>query len=70
MQEQTWTMVLRCYECAGKFTLTHMPLARLTTVQLIAVCPHCSARPHSAAGTLHRIFDLRCEHGHAPKSAA
>ena len=74
MQEQTWTMVLRCYHCSGKFTLTHMPLERLTSVTLIAVCPHCGARPEFAdknqRSRLHRVFDLRSDRAHRSKTAA
>jgi DNA-directed RNA polymerase subunit RPC12/RpoP len=68
---QTWTMVLRCYRCTGKFTLAHMPRERLTTLPLVAVCPHCGTRP--AVGTkaedtrVHRVFDLRFDRPAPPR---
>ncbi|HTM10478.1 MAG TPA: hypothetical protein VL754_18985 [Verrucomicrobiae bacterium] len=68
----TWTMVLRCYECSGKFTLSHMPREQLTTLPLVAVCPHCGARPaiglRDEQSRLHRVFDLRFDHARHARS--
>jgi DNA-directed RNA polymerase subunit RPC12/RpoP len=67
---QTWTMVLRCYGCGGKFTLAHIPREQLTSLPLVATCPHCGIRP--AIGTIaeetyiHRVFDLRFDRPPAP----
>jgi hypothetical protein len=44
---KAWTMVLRCHRCAGKFTLHEMPLERLSSLPLVAACPHCGALPRS-----------------------
>jgi hypothetical protein len=62
----TWTLVLRCFACNGKFTLRRLALDRLLAVPLATPCPHCAARPRVAsrspeAGKLHKIFDLREE---------
>jgi DNA-directed RNA polymerase subunit RPC12/RpoP len=66
-------MVLRCHRCHGKFTLRDLPMERLTSLPLVAVCPHCGARPEIAPANqhskMHRVFDLRCD-GAAKKSAA
>ncbi|HEY6198734.1 MAG TPA: hypothetical protein VI231_09005 [Candidatus Binatia bacterium] len=40
---KTWTMVLRCHRCTGKFTLREMPLDKLSSLRIVAVCPHCGA---------------------------
>jgi hypothetical protein len=62
-----WTLVLRCYNCNGKFTARHLALDRVSVVPLITPCPHCSARPHVASGSsekirsVHYVFDLREE---------
>jgi len=67
-------MVLRCYQCSGKFTLSHMPLDQVTSLPLVAVCPHCGTRPGIAArnqqSRLHRVFDLRADRANSSKSAA
>jgi len=67
-EARTWTVVLRCYMCSGKFTLRHLTLDRVLTLPLVAPCPHCAARPCIATGyysdkhsSVHRIFDLREE---------
>jgi hypothetical protein len=40
-----------------------MPLDKLSSLPLIAVCPHCGERPEIASANqqskLHRVFDLR-----------
>ncbi|HEY2986915.1 MAG TPA: hypothetical protein VGL11_04265 [Candidatus Binatia bacterium] len=63
-----WTIVLRCYNCNGKFTVRHLALDRVSAVALVTPCPHCSARPSIVAGPqskekskLHGIFDLKEE---------
>ena len=70
---KTWTMVLRCHRCAGKFTLHEMPLERLSSLPLVAACPHCGALPEVAPANrrskLHRVFDLRYDSA-TKKSAA
>jgi DNA-directed RNA polymerase subunit RPC12/RpoP len=48
---KTWTMVLRCHRCAGKFTLREMPLERLSSLPLVAACPHCGAGRRSRRRT-------------------
>lgn len=67
-EARTWTVVLRCYMCSGKFTLRHLSLERVLTLPLVTPCPHCAARPSIATGyyseehsSVHRIFDLREE---------
>ena len=58
-------MVLRCYQCGGKFTLSRMAGERVTALPLIAACPHCGTEPELRTKenrTTHRIFDLRSEH--------
>ena len=70
---KTWTMVLRCHRCFGKFTLREMPLDKLSSLPLVAACPHCGARPEIAPpnqrSKLHRVFDLRYDSA-TKKSAA
>jgi len=67
---KTWTVILRCYACYGKFTLRYLTLERVLTLTLVAPCPHCAARPVISRGhdsdeqsRVHRIFDLREELG-------
>jgi Zn finger protein HypA/HybF involved in hydrogenase expression len=72
--KQNWTIVLRCYQCSGRFTIAHMPFQQLTSVPLIAACPHCGAYPQIVAAQnesqVHRIFDLRSDRAQPTKSAA
>jgi hypothetical protein len=60
----TWSILLRCCACRGKFTLHRLTRDRVLLVPLVTSCPHCAARPHVAAydteeSKLHRIIDLR-----------
>lgn len=60
-----WTLVLRCYQCSGKFTSRRLTLDKVRALPITAPCPHCGARPLvppvDAAGQarVHGIVDLR-----------
>jgi DNA-directed RNA polymerase subunit RPC12/RpoP len=62
-QEKLWTIVLRCYNCSGKFTLVGVTFHKLTILPLVAPCPHCDARPvilpRESDSRMHIVFDLR-----------
>jgi hypothetical protein len=51
-----------------------MPLQQLTSVPLIAACPHCGANPEIVAAQnqsqVHRIFDFHSDREQPTKSAA
>jgi hypothetical protein len=60
-----WTVVLRCHECGGKFTIRHLSLDKVSATCLVTPCPHCGSRPYVAPGPgynersrLHAIFYL------------
>ncbi|SRR5258705_731520 len=63
----TWTLVLRCYQCGGKFTSHRLTLDKVTALPITAPCPYCGARPvvapvdSPAATKMHGIFDLKEE---------
>ncbi|HEY1266150.1 MAG TPA: hypothetical protein VGH16_02760 [Candidatus Binatia bacterium] len=65
---QPWTIVLRCYRCQGKFTVTDVSFSKVAALPLVTPCPHCRARPFVSAredeSRVHRVFDLR-RRGHA-----
>jgi DNA-directed RNA polymerase subunit RPC12/RpoP len=61
----TWTIVLRCYRCATRFTLPHLTFETITTLPLVAACPRCGTQPviHSQAETgrgskMHEVLDM------------
>jgi rRNA maturation endonuclease Nob1 len=61
----TWTIVLRCYKCATRFTLPHLTFDTLTTLPLVAPCPYCGAQPVIRSKTasderssMHDVLDL------------
>lgn len=62
---KSWTLVLRCHACGGKFALRHLDLERVYLIPQVTPCPHCDARPRiypqgsAERSQLHHIFDLR-----------
>jgi hypothetical protein len=65
---KTWTLVLRCYACAGKFTQRHLTFDKVSALPLILPCPYCTARPYVGQRTrpgerfqIHGIVDLEDE---------
>jgi len=64
--DQTWTLVLRCYACGGKFTQRHLSFDKVSALPLILPCPYCTARPARRAGPnqsfeIHHLVDLESE---------
>ena len=61
----TWTVVLTCYNCGGKFTERHLTTEKVRALPLMTPCPNCGARPvvsrsDSKSPTIvHRLFDVR-----------
>ncbi len=76
LRQKTWTVVLRCYACRGRFAVAKVTLDRLAQAPQAAPCTHCGALPDPTAWTkIHRILDMREEtsggnHGDPPPSAA
>jgi len=65
---KTWTLVLRCYACDGKFTQRHLTFDKVSALPLILPCPYCSARPYVGQRTssnerfeIHHVVDLEDE---------
>jgi hypothetical protein len=63
-----WTVVFRCYNCDGKFTVRHLSLDRIAEICLVSPCPHCSIASHiapspsySEESRLHHVVYLREE---------
>ncbi|SRR5258706_16178339 len=58
---KTWTLVLRCYKCSGKFTFRQLTMDIVSVMPITTPCPHCGARPDigSHETKLHGISDLR-----------
>ena len=65
LRKKTWTIVLRCYECNGRFAVKRVPLDRIASLAEVTPCSHCDAHAlvaapgHSSENKLHRIMDLR-----------
>jgi hypothetical protein len=66
---KTWTLVLRCYACDGKFTQRHLTFDRVSALPRMLPCPFCTARPGRRAGPsqsveTHHVVDLEDETDH------
>jgi len=66
LRKKTWTVVLRCFRCNGRFAVKQVHLDRIALVPQVTPCDHCSAEPIFAPegwrglhNNLHRILDLR-----------
>ena len=65
--EGKWTVVLRCHECGGRFTISRLSMERIPILPKIVPCPHCSAQsvvtqsPSQGPKKLHRILVRRDE---------
>ena len=71
----TWTLVLRCYGCAARFTLPQLNFDAVTSLPLVAPCPHCGVRPVIRAqgddgqSRMHKVLDLRYDRRREPGRA-
>lgn len=65
LRKKSWLIVLRCYDCRGRFTVRRIALDRIALVPQVTRCPHCDAQPvlvdEGVSGLhakVHRILDL------------
>ena len=60
IRRKSWTMVLRCYECRGRFAVGKVTVDRLALAAQVAPCVHCGAPPDATTWMkMHHILDLR-----------
>ena len=60
----TWTVVLRCYDCRERFAVEDVAFDAVNGLSLVVPCPSCGARPFIARrggaepSRLHKFVDL------------
>jgi hypothetical protein len=60
IRQKSWTMILRCYECRGRFAIGKITVDRLALAPQVTPCIHCGAQPDPTTWTkVHHILDLR-----------
>jgi hypothetical protein len=60
IRRKSWTVVLRCYACRGRFAVGKVTLDRLALAPQATPCTHCGAQPDVTDWVkIHHILDLR-----------
>ncbi|HEY1372518.1 MAG TPA: hypothetical protein VGH50_08610 [Candidatus Binatia bacterium] len=52
---KTWTVVFRCFQCGGKFTVRHVTFETIEALYAVQPCPFCGVRPIAQLGSNERL---------------